>query len=292
MSLKLRLDAYRKQIDLYLEKLLPLEKEEPLQLHAAMRYSCLAPGKRLRPLLCLATAEALGENPEKRVDVACAIEMVHCFSLIHDDLPAIDNDDLRRGRATCHKVFGEAMALLAGDGLFALAFQVLSNAPYPPEKLVCAMQILTLATGSRGLVGGEVLDILSEGQTPSLELLESIHHRKTGVLIAASCMIGGLLCGASEQQIKQLEGFGSSIGLAFQIADDVLNEVSTPEELGKAVGSDRAKFKMTYPALMGIETAKKTAKELKMNAEKFLEGMPGDCSLLLHLAQYSVERAS
>ena len=184
------------------------------------------------------------------------------------------------------------MAILAGDGLFALAFQVLSNVSFPSGKLLHAMQVLTSATGSRGLVGGEVLDILSEGQSPSLQLLESIHHQKTGILIAASCMIGGLLSGATEAQIKNLNGFGTSIGLAFQIADDVLNEISTPDELGKAVGSDRAKCKMTYPSLMGTKAAQKTAQEMTQRAEKFLEKMPGDCSLLLHLARYSVERAS
>lgn len=258
-----------------------------------MRYSCLAPGKRLRPALCIASAEAVGgwaqgSEGEAVLDAACAVEMVHCFSLIHDDLPAIDNDSLRRGSPTCHVKFGEALALLAGDALFSRAYEVLSLAHGPADRVLRALQSLSRATGTDGLVGGEVMDVLSEGALVSEEQLEAIHVRKTGALIAASCEIGALLGRGSSEQVASVRAFGLQIGLAFQIVDDLLNELSTAEVLGKAAGSDRVKRKATYPGIHGIEGAKERAAELLDSAVRELHGL--DCRALVGLARYAVER--
>jgi geranylgeranyl diphosphate synthase type II len=254
-----------------------------------MRYSCLAPGKRLRPALCLASAEAVAGSVGVALDAACALEMVHCFSLIHDDLPEIDNDDLRRGVPTCHIKFGEAIALLAGDALFALAFQCLANVQADPGIVVQALRSLSLASGSEGLVGGEVMDVLSEGKPVSDQTLQFIHSRKTGALIAASCEIGGLLAGGTQEQVFGLKSFGEKIGLAFQIVDDLLNELSTSEQLGKAAGSDRARQKATYPALHGVTLARETADRL---LEEAVSGLPSSLErgTLEELARYAVER--
>lgn len=253
-----------------------------------MRYSCLAPGKRLRPVLCMAAARSLGADAESVLDAACAIEMVHCFSLIHDDLPAIDNDDLRRGVPTLHVKYGEAMAILAGDALFALAFQTISSSLHGPAFVVRAVRTLTVAAGSDGLVGGEVADVLSEGKAADRETLAFIHGRKTGALIAASCEIGGILAGGSMEQCHGLKRYGEWIGLAFQIADDVLNETSTPEQLGKAAGSDRARRKATYPSLYGVDESRKLADQAVEEALMALGPVPDE--LLADLARYAVER--
>lgn len=223
------------------------------------------------------------------LDAGCAIEFVHCFSLIHDDLPAIDNDDLRRGMPTCHKAYGEATAILAGDGLFALAFDVLANGPWSAEQRVRAIASLTKATGSNGLVGGETLDILSEGKAISFETLKVIHARKTGSLIAASCEIGAILAGAEPSQCDRLYEYGASVGLAFQIADDLLNETSTAEQLGKAAGSDRERGKATYPAMIGLEASREAAFDAVRHGIECLDGL-ADAQFLADIARYSVER--
>lgn len=287
-----RLKAYGERVDLRLAQLLPSEKTRPLELHEAMRYSCLAPGKRLRPALCLASAEAVSGAPfeESLLEAACALEMVHCFSLIHDDLPAIDDDSLRRGLPTCHVKYGEALALLAGDALFALAFEALSLTRGPTDRVLRSLQSLAKATGSDGLVGGEVMDVLSEGKPPDKETLEFIHSRKTGSLISASCEIGALLGGGSEKQVQQLKGFGAKVGLAFQIVDDLLNETSTAAQLGKATGSDREKSKATYPALYGLDGAKRAAGELLASAIGELGADLKRREALVELAEFSVER--
>ena len=199
-----RLTTYRTLAENRLAELLPPESTVPQKLHEAMRYSALAPGKRLRPALCMAAAEAVGARPEVALDAGCAAELVHAFSLIHDDLPAIDNDELRRGRPTCHVVFGEAMALLAGDALFALAFQILGEGGYSAEVSLC----LARASGSSGLVGGEVLDVLSEGLPPDMELLKTIHARKTGALIAAACEMGARSAECDPVSVKKLRAYG------------------------------------------------------------------------------------
>lgn len=249
------LDRYRPAVEHRLDELLPSDSIAPVELHRAMRYSCLSPGKRLRPAMLLSAFAAISDDEIRpsAVDAACAVEMVHCFSLIHDDLPAIDNDDLRRGRPTCHKVFGDAMAILAGDALFALAFQVMAS-PSPdvsPEARVIAIGELARSSGSDGLVGGEVADVLAEGKPYGLAEIEWIHTRKTGALFAASAKIGALYAGADLATAARFSEYGLNVGLAFQIADDVLNEVATAEQLGKAAGSDRERGKATFPAAIG-----------------------------------------
>lgn len=216
--------------------------------------------------------------------------MVHCFSLIHDDLPAIDNDDLRRGVPTCHKKFGEATAILAGDALFARAFEVLSNGPWAPKLAIKAIQSLCKATGSEGLVGGETVDILSEGKPVDVETLRYIHANKTGALIAASCQIGATLADGDGLQVQKVYQYGVHVGLAFQIVDDILNETSTAEELGKAAGTDRERQKATYPALFGIEESRREAKRLAELAVAQLEDLAGPTTLLTELAIFTVER--
>ncbi len=271
-----------------LEQLLPSIDDEPRVLHQAMRYSCLAPGKRLRPVLTLICAEAAGGQRSAALDAACAIEMIHCFSLIHDDLPAIDNDDLRRGLPTCHVKFGEAVALLAGDALFALAFEVLSKIDASSEVALECMRVLTFSVGTFGVVGGEMIDILSEGKPIDADTLELIHRRKTASLIAASCEMGALF-GSNGDARPKLREFGESIGLAFQIADDVLNETATAEQLGKAAGSDRERQKATYPAVYGVEASRQKALDLAQNAVENVRGLHHE-ELLVALAKYSVER--
>lgn len=289
MGFDIQLKAYAERIDRRMAELLPSNQSTPILLHEAMHYSCLAPGKRLRPAMAMACAEAVGGDPMLVLDAGCAIEFVHCFSLIHDDLPAIDNDDLRRGVPTCHKAFGEAIAILAGDALFALAFDTLARGPWSAERRVLAIASLTKASGSEGLVGGETLDILCEGKPIDADTLLMIHSRKTGALIAASCEIGAILAGADERQSTSLSEYGAAIGLAFQIADDVLNETSTPEKLGKAAGSDRERGKATYPALIGIEASRQAAFDAAQHGINRLQGV-ADGSFLAEIARYSVER--
>lgn len=290
MSLDVQLKAYSSLVDSRLNELLPPDSEPPSELHVAMRYSCLAPGKRLRPILCMAAAEALGAARETVLNAACAIEMVHCFSLIHDDLPAIDNDDMRRGLPTLHVHAGEAMAILAGDALFALALNTLAATAAPPEQVVAAMKCLTHASGSCGLVGGEVVDVMSEGKTVEPENLNFIHARKTGSLIGASCQIGGILAGGTDTQVAALRTYGETIGLAFQIADDVLNETSTSDQLGKSAGSDRERQKATYPALYGVAASRAMANAAAEKAIMALKGTSAESWMLSELARYSVGR--
>lgn len=290
MDTEARLAQIRQEIETRLPQLLPQVKDTPSLLHQAMRYSALAPGKRLRPSLCMASALAVGGRLDCALDAGCAIEFVHCFSLIHDDLPCIDDDNLRRGRPTCHVEFGEAMAVLAGDALFALAFETMADSSPEPERTAESVLILARATGSYGLVGGEVLDILAEGAHGGLNDLETIHARKTGALIGASCRIGGVLAGCDRTTAEQLERIGQTIGLAFQIADDVLNETSSPEQLGKAVGSDRERSKLTYPALLGISASQALAEQMVERALRGLSDMAGDTSLLTGLAAYAIDR--
>ncbi|MBX3118943.1 MAG: polyprenyl synthetase family protein [Fimbriimonadaceae bacterium] len=284
--------SYRDLTDRRLNELLPPATQSPVELHEAMRYSGAAPGKRLRPALCMACCEAVGGKPEDAVDAGCAIELVHAFSLIHDDLPAIDDDELRRGRPTCHVQFGDAIAILAGDALFSLAFEVLSHCPGEPSRVLRSLQVLGSASGSSGLVGGEVLDVLSEGQPATAELIERIHRQKTGALIAASCAIGAILGGGSDSQVSALENFGQRIGLAFQMADDILNETSTPEKLGKSAGSDRERQKATYPAVYGLSETREKACQLVEQAVNNLPAGIDEAGHLHSLAWYAVNRLS
>lgn len=284
------LGAIAKRVDHRLAQLLPSELEAPSELHAAMRYSALAPGKRLRPALVMLACQAVGGNEEAALDAGCAIEMIHAFSLIHDDLPAIDNDDLRRGLPTCHIRFGEAVALLAGDALFALAFETLASLPLPAASVVEIMKVVSKCVGSNGLVGGETIDVLSEGKSVSKETLDQIHVRKTASLIAASCEVGALTAPSLNTHLNTaLRSYGESIGLAFQIADDVLNETSTAEQLGKAVGSDKERGKATYPSLYGLEASKTRALDLAHEASELVANFPNEATLRA-VAEYSVLR--
>lgn len=280
----------RISIEECLASLLPSPSDSPQRLHEAMRYSALAPGKRIRPALCVASCVAVGGEPESALKAGCAVELVHCFSLIHDDLPSIDNDALRRGRETCHIKFGEAMAVLAGDALFALAFESMAGCSADPVKAQKCFTALAQASGSMGLVGGEVLDILAEATGGSLKELETIHLRKTASLIQAACEIGGVLGEATEAELTILREFGLKVGLAFQIADDILNETSTADELGKAVGSDRKKNKLTYPALVGLEESHQIAESLVAEVHQILPELSGDTTDLYELSSYALHR--
>lgn len=290
MSSESIIDQYREIVDARLNELLPPESLLPTELHQAIRYSALGTGKRLRPAITMASAKACGAQPSLALDAGCATELVHCFSLIHDDLPAIDNDDLRRGQPTCHRAYGEAIAILAGDALFALSFEILAASISDPGQSQKALLCLARASGSQGLVGGEVLDIQAEGQPGDMALLQTIHARKTGALLGACCEIGAIIAGASAQDQANLKNFGEQIGLAFQVADDVLNETSTAEQLGKAVGSDSAMEKLTYPSLIGLEASRNLATDIVESALKSIQGLPGDVSELRGLAEYAVLR--
>jgi geranylgeranyl diphosphate synthase type II len=258
----------------------------------AMRYSALAPGKRLRPCLVLACCEAVGGSGETALDAACAVELVHAFSLIHDDLPAIDDDDLRRGRPTCHVQFGEATAILAGDALFALAFEAVARLDAPADRVVRVIRALAESSGRDGLVAGEIVDVLTEGKPYTETDLEFIHARKTGALIAASCEIGGLLGGAPLESCESLKRYGEKVGLAFQVADDLLNEESTSDALGKAAGTDKARGKATYPALYGLEGARAAAARFVEEALRCLPSTLQERQVLDHLARYAVDRSN
>lgn len=294
MQVEAQLKAYAQRVDDRLAGLLPGDSTRPKELAEAMRYACLAPGKRMRPALCLASCEAVGGHADLALNAACALELVHCFSLIHDDLPALDNDDLRRGRPTCHKAFGEAIAILAGDALFALAFEAVAApkiglVPSHVHRIDC-LRILTRAVGMSGLVAGEAADIVAEGGPVDIELLQFIHTHKTGALISASCEIGAVIGAGSPAAVQQLAGFGRLVGLAFQIADDILNETSTAGQLGKSAGSDREHRKATYPSLVGIEESRKEALRLAEEAVTFLDGLPGSADFLRDVAWFAVER--
>ncbi len=260
----------------------------------AMRYSIKAGGKRLRPLLFLAGAEAVGGGIEPLVPFACALECIHTYSLIHDDLPAMDDDDLRRGRPTCHKAFGEAIAILAGDGLLTLAFELMTrtsgpSAP-PPETVLEAIQVLARAAGVSGMVGGQTADILAEGKEITAGTLDLIHRKKTGALIAASVETGAMLGGGSRKEISSLGEYGTNLGLAFQIMDDILDVTGDPALLGKKTGADARRKKAAYPALFGIEEAKRRADDLLSRAGEALSGFGPEGDPLRAIAQYVGKR--
>lgn len=278
-------------IDAALEQALPSESVAPQTLHRAMRYSVFAGGKRLRPLLCRAAAQAVaGRDCEEALPVACALEMIHTYSLIHDDLPALDNDDLRRGRPTCHKVFGEAMAILAGDALLTRAFGQLAQVR-PPERVAALVAELSAAAGSpRGMVGGQVADIEGERATATVESVRFIHQAKTAALIRASVVLGAIVAGASETQRQQMSRFGEAIGLAFQIVDDILDVTGDAATLGKSVGKDEAQKKATWPAVFGLDAAQQEARALVETALAELATFGKAADRLRVLAGKMVER--
>ncbi|MDO8886521.1 farnesyl diphosphate synthase [Candidatus Oleimmundimicrobium sp.] len=264
----------------------------PELLYKAIRYSLLSGGKRFRPILVLATAEIFGMNPIDVIPVACAIECVHTYSLIHDDLPAIDDDNIRRGKPTCHIAFGEDMAILAGDGLFAEAFYLIAKRQKTdnPSKIVHVIEELSEASGPRGMVGGQVLDILSSGKKIDLNTLKFIHIHKTGRLIRASCRIGAILAGASAKELKAVSNYAEHLGLAFQITDDILDVIGKTASLGKEPGSDERKNKATFPSIFGLEHSKELAKKAADDAKEALKDIDKDTSPLASLADFVFER--
>ncbi|MGA2374558.1 MAG: polyprenyl synthetase family protein [Candidatus Sulfotelmatobacter sp.] len=278
--------------DAALDRLIPLETQPPQSIHKAMRHSVFAGGKRLRPVLCIEAGRMIaGTLPPKIEELGAALEMLHTYSLIHDDLPALDNDDLRRGRPTCHKVFGEALAILAGDALQTQAYEVLSRLQCPAEARVRIIEEIARGTGTLdGMIGGQVVDLEAEHTDPTVEMLEYIHRAKTAALITASLVSGGLYAGAKDDEVKKLRSFGQSIGLAFQIVDDVLDVTQTSEQLGKTAGKDTAAQKVTYPALFGIEESERKADALVSSAFSELESFGERAGRLKELARYLVER--
>ena len=272
MTVKTRLASLHKQVDRALDRWLPSEKTKPASLHRAMRYAVFGGGKRLRPVLCLAAAEACGGEISEAMAAACAVECVHTYSLIHDDLPCMDDDDLRRGRPTTHKVFGEAVAVLAGDALLTVAFEILARTRktkrYDAGDLVAE---LARAAGSLFLVGGQVADMEAENRLTKPEELVFIHPGKTAAMVAASLRLGAMTANATTAKVEAIGKFGESLGLAFQIVDDILDITQTSEQLGKSAGKDAAAGKATYPAVFGIEKSRREAARLTKAARKALE---------------------
>ncbi|MBI5886407.1 MAG: polyprenyl synthetase family protein [Deltaproteobacteria bacterium] len=267
------------------------EGEFPESLHKAMHYSLFAGGKRLRPVLALAACEAVGGGFEAALDAACALECIHTYSLIHDDLPALDNDSLRRGRPTSHIVFGEAVAIMAGDALLTVAFDIMGRAQgADAARVLKALSEIASAAGSTGMIGGQVVDIESEGHSVDFPILEYIHIHKTGKLILASVRSGAIMAGANDAQLACMTRFGEAAGLAFQIADDILDVEGSSEDLGKATGGDAKKGKATYPALIGIVESRRRAAELVERAVEALDGFGERAEPLRAIARYVVSR--
>ena len=293
MDIKSYLKEKRELIDSYLESYFSIPSE-PFVLHEAMRYSLFAGGKRIRPILALASYEACGGNPKDIVPYATALELIHTYSLIHDDLPSMDNDDLRRGKPTNHKVFGEAMAILAGDALLTEAFLMLSNnlhsSSLKPSNLIKIIREVSLASGVHGMVGGQALDIFSENIEPDKDTLNFIHLHKTAALITASVRMGAILANIKEKKLKALTEYGTGIGLAFQIIDDILDIEGNAEELGKTAGSDIKMKKMTYPALCGTEKSRQKAKDLISDAIDSLKIFSSEADQLRKIARYLLKR--
>jgi geranylgeranyl diphosphate synthase, type II len=290
--LKQVLEQGRQAADAALERLLPPAEQHPNSIHQAMRHSVFAGGKRLRPILCMEAGRMVaGTLPAGIEDVGAALEMLHTYSLIHDDLPALDNDDLRRGRPTCHKAFGEAIAILAGDALQTQAYEVLAQIRCPAEARVAIIGEIAHATGTiEGMIGGQVVDLEAEHKEPDLATLEYIHRSKTAALLTASVVSGGQYAGATEEQITRLRSFGQGVGLAFQIVDDVLDVTQTSEQLGKTAGKDSAAEKTTYPALFGIEESLLKADALVGAACTQLDSFGSRGDTLKALARFLVER--
>jgi len=290
--LKELLEQGRILTDQALERLLPPAKQYPASIHQAMRHSVFAGGKRLRPILCMEAARMItGMLPTGVEELGSALEMLHTYSLIHDDLPALDNDDLRRGRPTSHKVFGEAIAILAGDGLQTYAYEVLAKLQCSSKARVAIIAEIAHATGTvDGMIGGQVMDLEAEHTHADAATLEYIHRSKTGALLTASVVTGGMYAAADAEQIGSLRDFGMSIGLAFQIVDDVLDVTQTSEQLGKTAGKDTATEKSTYPSLFGIEASLKKADELIYKANTALDSFGDRSANLREIAAFLVER--
>ncbi len=278
-------------IEAALEKLLPAESAPPPSIHRAMRYSVFAGGKRIRPILCFESARLFTTDASGVIPVGCALEFIHTYSLIHDDLPALDNDDLRRGKATSHKVFGEAIAILAGDALLTLAFQTLANSAIEPGRLVRVISEVAAAAGTvNGMVGGQVADIEAEKKSADAAMLEYIHRSKTAALICGSIVAGAIAGGAGAGDVERLRRFGEQIGWAFQVVDDILDVSESSASLGKTAGKDQAQQKATYPALYGLEKSRTIATELETKALRELDHFGERARRLRQLAQFLVAR--
>jgi geranylgeranyl diphosphate synthase type II len=289
------LDAYMKErlaaVDAALDVFLPPETERPGTLHKAMRYSVFAGGKRLRPILVMAGAEAVGGTAEQVMPTACAMELIHTYSLVHDDLPAMDNDDFRRGVPTNHKVFGEATAILAGDALLTLAFRLVADnlRQANPGALEVVVDIAD-AAGHGGMVAGQVADLEAEGRQVGADTVDYIHAHKTGALIRTSLRVGARLCGATAEQVRALSVAGADLGLAFQIVDDILDVVASSEELGKTAGKDQIQQKATYPAIHGIEASRARARALVDEADAALAALGPRAEPIRALGRFILER--
>jgi len=296
MNLREYLHGQQRLVESELDRLVPPEATPPETIHRAMRYSLFAGGKRIRPILCMEATRAVSGAADDAVSAACSLELVHTYSLIHDDLPALDNDDYRRGKLTNHKVFGEAMAILAGDALLTLAFQVLAEPPVASDRkarIVAMIAELAAASGTvGGMIGGQVADLEGEGKPPDAQLLETIHRAKTGALLRASLRLGAIYAGAAEEQYAALSCYGEHIGLAFQIVDDLLDVEESSAELGKTAGKDAAQHKITFPAVYGLEASHRMAAEECERAHHSL-ALFGERAARLHeLADHIVHRKS
>jgi len=294
MDLKAYLEERRALINRSLQAYLPAVRGPAFRVVEAMHYSLFAGGKRLRPILCLAAAEAVGGDAGEALPAACALEMIHTYSLIHDDLPAMDDDDLRRGQPTCHKKFDEATAILAGDGLLTEAFHILAAAAVRHGGREAAVaeviEVISKAAGYQGMVGGQMLDLQAEGRRVTLKELETIHRLKTGALLTSSCRAGAILGGGSRLEITILTGYGEKFGLAFQITDDLLDVEGSTAEMGKPAGSDEARQKATYPALLGVEKSREWARRLVEEAIRDLDPLGDQAQPLAEIARYLLVR--
>ncbi|MEY2519678.1 MAG: geranylgeranyl diphosphate synthase, type [Verrucomicrobiota bacterium] len=291
MDLKRYLVARQKEVDRALDRFLPKKSTPPATIHKAMRYSLFAGGKRLRPVLCLAAAEACGGKGGAALPLACAVECIHTYSLIHDDLPSMDNDDLRRGRATCHKVFGDGIAILAGDALLTIAFEIAASAKTAARyDLREIFREITTAAGSQKLIAGQVADLEAEGRRINRAQLRYIHENKTAALLTASVRLGAMAANATPKQLAAITAFGRALGLAFQVIDDILDVTQTSEKLGKSAGKDIAAKKATYPAVIGLEKSRVEAKRLTTKAHSALDSLGERAVVLRGLADYLLQR--
>jgi geranylgeranyl diphosphate synthase type II len=294
MDIKEYISESRKLVDACLEQLLPAEYETPFTIHKAMRHSVFAGGKRVRPILVRASGESLNGNRDVLIHLGAGIEMMHTYSLIHDDLPALDNDDLRRGLPTCHKVFGEAIAILAGDALMTRCYQVLAELPGLSDSArISIIREISYATGTiKGMIGGQVVDLESEGKPVTADLLEYIHDSKTGALLRSCVRCGALASGAGDSELKSLTEYGNKIGLVFQIVDDILDVTASSEALGKTAGKDEKVQKATYPAFYGLEASRKKAGELVESALEDIRSFGNGADYLRQIAQYIISRTA
>jgi geranylgeranyl diphosphate synthase, type II len=291
MNLKAYLLSRQKMIDRALDRYLPKETTRPATIHKAMRYSLFAGGKRLRPILTLAAAEACGGRVEHALPLACAMECIHTYSLVHDDLPSMDNDDFRRGRPTCHKVFGDGIAVLAGDALLTVAFEIVSHAkPSRRYDMSTLLREVAIAAGSRKLIAGQVADLEAEGKKTTRDDLRYIHENKTSAILTASVCLGAMSANAPSKELAAITKFGRSLGLAFQVIDDILDVTQTSEKLGKSAGKDIAAQKATYPSLIGVEKSRAEARRLTRNAHNALSVFGQDAEVLHQLGNYLLER--